>query len=112
MSQSFPEFETVEETQTDQQHDQAQADGAALAVSADDFSALEERIMRTVELVKHERSSRAAAEDRATKAEAQVREQTTLADQLHKELDALRAERDHVRQRVERLLTQLDAIEL
>jgi hypothetical protein len=112
MSQSFPEFDTVAEVQTDQQPEQPHAEGAALAVSADDFSALEERILRTVELVKHERSARAAAEDRATKAEAQVREQTALADQLHKELDALRAERDHVRQRVERLLTQLDAIEL
>jgi hypothetical protein len=28
------------------------------------------------------------------------------------EVDALRAERDHVRQRVERLLAQLDSIEL
>lgn len=110
MPQSFPEFETVAEAQSD--HRSPRPDGVALAVSADDFSALEERILRAVEMVKRERSARASAEDRATKAEAQVREQTATADQLHKELDALRTERDHVRQRVERLLTQLDAIEL
>lgn len=111
MSQSFPEFETVTEAQPDQQP-QSHGDGAALAVSAVDFSALEERIVRTVEVVKQERSARAAAEDRATRAEAHLREEKDLTEQLHKELDALRAERDHVRKRVERLLTQLDAIEL
>ena len=45
-------------------------------------------------------------------ADAQLREQTTLAEQLQKEVKALRAERDHVRQRVERLLAQLDTLEL
>lgn len=109
MSQSFPELATVAEAEADHRPDRAE--GAALAVSADDFSALEERILRAVELVKRERSARAEAEDRAAKAEAQAREQTVVTDQLHHELDALRAERDHVRQRVEKLLTQLDAIE-
>ena len=33
-------------------------------------------------------------------------------EQLQSELSALRAERDQVRQRVERLLEQLDALEL
>ena len=112
MSQSFPEFETVAEAQNGQQPHSSNGEVTALAVSADDFSALEERILRTVELVKHERSVRAAAEDRAGKAEAQLREEKDLTEQLHKDLDALRAERDHVRKRVERLLTQLDAIEL
>ena len=110
MSQSFPEFAAVAEAQTDNRPHQAE--GVALAVSADDFSALEERILRAVELVKRERSARTAAEDRAARAEAHGREQTAIADQLHNELDALRAERDHVRKRVEKLLTQLDAIEL
>lgn len=112
MSQSSPQLEAVAEAQDDQQSHQPHTDGAALAMSADDFSALEERIVRAVEVVKQERSARAAAEDRAAKAEEQVREQTATADRLHKELDGLRAERDHIRQRVERLLTQLDAIEL
>jgi hypothetical protein len=33
-------------------------------------------------------------------------------EQLQKELNVLRTERDHVRQRVERLLAQLDSLEL
>ena len=112
MSQSFPEFGAVAEAQGDQQPHQQNGAGAALAVSADDFSALEERILRAVELLKQERSARAAAEDRAQKTEAQLREEKDMTEQLHKELDGLRAERDHVRKRVEKLLSQLDAIEI
>jgi septal ring factor EnvC (AmiA/AmiB activator) len=112
MSQSFPEFAAVAEAKAEQQAHEAPADGGALALSADDFSALEERILRAVELVKQERQARTAAEDRAAKAEEQLREQTGLAEQLHSEINALRSERNHVRQRVDRLLAQLDAIEL
>jgi hypothetical protein len=80
--------------------------------SGDEFSALEERILRTVNLLKRERSARAEAEERAAKAEAQLHEQAPLMEHFEKELNVLRAERDHVRQRVERLLSQLDALEL
>jgi hypothetical protein len=83
-----------------------------LALSVDDFSALEERILRAVNLVKRERQARAAIEERAVKAEAQLREQAPLTEQLQNEVSALRAERDQVRQRMERLLTQLDSLEL
>ena len=81
-----------------------------LALSVDDFSALEERILRTVNLVKRERQARAAAEERANAAEA-VRKHAPLVERLEAE-SSLRTERDHVRQRVERLLAQLDALEL
>jgi len=84
----------------------------ALTVSVDDFSTLEERIHRAVELVKRERQARVAAEERAVNAEGQLRTQSPLVDQLRNEIAALRAERDEVRQRVERLLKQLDALEL
>lgn len=83
-----------------------------LAVSANDFSALEERILRAVNLVKRERQARTAIEERAAKAEAQLREQAPQVEQLQNEVNALRAERDQVRQRMERLLAQLDALEL
>jgi hypothetical protein len=102
------EFEIMDEN--GQQHGDGGA--GALTVSVDDFAALEERIRRTVELVKNERQARAMAEERATTAEAQVRMQMPLLDQVQNELNAMRAERDQVRQRVERLLTQLDALEL
>jgi chromosome segregation ATPase len=83
-----------------------------LSLSASDFSALEERIQRAVEVVRRERQARAAAEERAVKAEGHLNEKLQMVEQLEKELGALRAERDHVRERVERLLGQLDALEL
>jgi uncharacterized coiled-coil DUF342 family protein len=92
---------------------------ATVSLSAHDFTALEERIVRAVELVRRERQLRTEAEARAAQAEARVehadserREQMAVADDLGKELAALRAERNEVRERVERLLSQLDALEL
>jgi len=98
----------------------------ALAVSSDDFSALEERVLRAVEMLKHERQARAAAEvriaeaqERAAKADeqlgpihTQLNQQTQLIEQLQNEVSSLRAERDTVRRRVERLLEQLDSLEI
>lgn len=112
MSQSLWESEAVGAAQAEHQSPGEAAEPRTLALSADDFSALEERILRAVELVKRERIARAAAEERATRAEIQLREQTPQVEHLQKEVNALRAERNQVRQRVERLLTQLDALEL
>jgi|WetSurMetagenome_2_1015567.scaffolds.fasta_scaffold1053208_2 hypothetical protein len=116
MSQTFWESEVEEKPEPAKQpakHSSEQlAEPEALALSADDFSALEERIRRAVELVKRERQARVAAEERAAKAEAQLTGQSPVVDKLKEEVRALRAERDHVRQRVERLLQQLDALEL
>jgi chromosome segregation ATPase len=127
MSETFWEsdaaVETVDQTASpsagiDQQQG-LHEEPPALAVSADDFAALEERIRRAVELVKRERQARAGAEARSaelearvTQAEAQVQAQSPMMEQLQNELHALRAERDQVRQRVERLLKQLDTLEL
>ena len=119
MSESFWEPEVAVEPRPEEERQEPQIEPEALAVSADDFAALEERILRAVELVMRERQARGAAEERAahaeeraTHAEAQLREQGPVAQQMQAELTALRAERDHVRQRVERLLTQLDGLEL
>jgi len=84
----------------------------ALALSADEFSALEERVLRAVELVKRERQSRADAEARAAASEARAAEQSGELDRMERDVKQLRAERDHVRERVERLLKQLESIEL
>lgn len=95
-----------------QADDSAAAQPATVAISADEFSALEERILRAVDLVKRERQARSAAEERATEAEAKLNGQSGTVEELQKEVDGLRAERDHVRQRVEHLLSELDALEL
>ncbi len=120
MTQTFWESEVAEQEQPEMKQaakaavsqTAPDADEAPLALSADDFSALEERIVRAVELVKRERQARSEAEERAAKAEAALESQTPLVNQLQQQLRTLRAERDRVRQRVERLLSQLDALEL
>jgi hypothetical protein len=90
--------------------DESQAQPLVLAVSANDFSALEERIYRTVEMVKWERQGRMAAEVRALQAEAALNEYAQRIDALERELRVLNCERDHSHLRVERLLIQLDSL--
>jgi hypothetical protein len=131
MSQSFWETDVAEETQPEVEQ---KADAVvALSVSADDFAALEERILRAVSLVKQERQARIAAEAsgaqsearaeqvqiraaqveaRAAEAEAALHHQAPVMERLQAEIKSLKAERDHVRERVERLLKQLDILEL
>ena len=108
--------EVAEQNQVDPNQAEHQPNASAgesgTLLSIDDFSALEDRILRAVNLVKRERFARAAAEERAAQAEARLHEQASVTEQLQKEITALRAERDHVRQRVEKLLAQLDTLEL
>jgi hypothetical protein len=90
-----------------------EADAQPLSVlSVDDFAALEERVFRAVSLVRNERQARAAAEERAVALEARLAVEHPAVERLQQEVDSLRIEREQVRQRVERLLSQLDALEL
>jgi chromosome segregation ATPase len=114
------------EDEAQQEITEESAPPIALAVSADDFSALEERVLRAVEMLRHERQARASAEVRIAEAEerasnaiaqlgplqTQLDQQTPLFEQLQNEIFTLRAERDKVRNRVERLLEQLDSLEI
>jgi hypothetical protein len=77
-------------------------------MAIDDFQALEQRVLRTVQLLKSEREQRMAAEERAHAAERKAEESSALLGSLEAELTSLRKERDGVRTRVERMLTQLD----
>jgi FtsZ-binding cell division protein ZapB len=118
MTQSFWESGAEEGQQPEQEQHSGQpslvqaAPPETVALSVDEFSALEERILRAVNLVKRERMARAEAEERAAQVEAQLRDQAPQVDRLQTEVNTLRQERDQVRQRVERLLSQLDALEL
>jgi uncharacterized coiled-coil protein SlyX len=111
MSESLWES-SVEEAHMDQQSVEEESEPKTLSLSADDFSALEARIIRAVEMVRKERLARAEAEERAARAELQLREQAPLVEGLQKEVVGLRTERDYVRQRVDRLLAQFDALEV
>jgi hypothetical protein len=137
MSESYTEPEAAEAALSEQE---AHAEAGTLAVSLNDFSALEERVLRAVDLVKHARRERseaearaaqaeeravqnadravqaearaAQAEERAAQAETKLHEQAPVVESIQSEVKALRTERDHVRHRVERLLEQLDGLEL
>jgi type VI protein secretion system component VasF len=83
---------------------------AELTTNADDFSALEERVMRAVEVVKRERTARAEAEQSATRMQSLLDAQSALLEQAKEQLRTLEREREQVRQRVERLLKQIEEI--
>ena len=83
---------------------------AELNVTADDFNALEQRVLRTVELLKKEREARATAEQNATTLQQLLDEQSAQLTKVQDQVKAFEQERETVRQRVERLLNQLDEI--
>jgi|HubBroStandDraft_5_1064220.scaffolds.fasta_scaffold209326_1 hypothetical protein len=83
---------------------------AELNVTADDFSALEQRVLRTVELLKKEREARATAEQNAATLQQLLDEQSVQLSKVQEQVRAFEQERETVRQRVERLLNQLDEI--
>ncbi len=76
----------------------------------DDFGALEERVMRMVEVVHHERRERQRAEENAATLQQLLDEQGSQLEHAQGELKTLGRERDQVRGRVERLLKQLDEL--
>ncbi|MFP5230705.1 MAG: hypothetical protein ACLGXA_24065 [Acidobacteriota bacterium] len=83
---------------------------AELPMTTDDFSALEERILRAVEVVKNERAARAEAEQHAARLQTSLDAQASQLEQAKEQLRSLEREREQVRQRVERLLKQIDEI--
>jgi chromosome segregation ATPase len=90
-------------------------DQGAETLAVADFQALEERVLRAVELLKAEREAHAAAtakiedlERHSAELERQLAGRTEQSTRLETEIAQLQQERDHVRGRVERLLKHLD----
>lgn len=81
-----------------------------LTLAADDFSALEQRVLRTVELLKTEREARTAAEQRVVTLEQKIQQLIEQSSNAATQVEALEQERETVRVRVERLLRHLDEI--
>lgn len=79
-------------------------------IVVDDFVALEQRIVRAIEVVKTERAARAEAEQRATRLQSEIEAQGVQLEQAQEQIRTLESDREQVRQRVERLLKQLDEI--
>jgi hypothetical protein len=78
--------------------------------SASDFHQLEEKIYRTIELLKAARAQKVAAEQEAATIREQLEAQSAETEAVRKELHALQQERAEVRTRVEKLLGDVDAI--
>jgi LytS/YehU family sensor histidine kinase len=95
----------------------AAADPTAPGINADEFQALEQKVLRAVELIKAEREAREteqkarlAAEAELAQLRAQFDSHATRNNVVEDELNMLRQERDAVRKRVEKMLQQLDEL--
>jgi chromosome segregation ATPase len=79
-------------------------------ISADEFQALEQKVLRAVEIVKKEREARATAEAEV----ASLREELATYKQnvrtVETEINTLTKEREQVRVRVEKMLQQIDEL--
>jgi uncharacterized protein involved in exopolysaccharide biosynthesis len=90
----------------------AEENGAG-TISVDEFLALEQKVLRAVELIKKEREARAAAEADLANAMTEIgdlEEKLTIAKAAQAEVDNLTREREAVRQRVEKMLAQIDEL--
>ena len=80
------------------------------SISVDEFQALEQKVLRAVEIVKREREARTAAEAEVASLREQLAAQQTAAIANETELSTLNKEREAVRLRVEKMLQQMDEL--
>lgn len=78
--------------------------------ASSDFQSLEEKIYRTIELLKAARIQKAAAEAELASMRDLLDAQAAETEALRKELQSVQRERLEVRVRVEKLLGEVDAI--
>jgi chromosome segregation ATPase len=80
------------------------------AAATDNFHSLEEKVYRTIELLKHAREAKAASERDLARVREQLEAREEELEAAKADNLALRREREDVRERVEKLLGQIDAI--
>jgi septal ring factor EnvC (AmiA/AmiB activator) len=85
-------------------------DMSTSTISVDEFQALEQKVLRAVEIVKREREARAAAEAQVASLNEQLESQLSAQIAVESQLNTLTKERDAVRQRVEKMLQQMDEL--
>ena len=79
-------------------------------ITADEFQALEQKVLRAVEIVKKEREARAAAEAEAASLREELATYKQNARAVESEIATLTKEREAVRVRVEKMLQQIDEL--
>jgi|ERR1039457_7152537 predicted nucleic acid-binding Zn-ribbon protein len=77
-------------------------------VPAEDFQALEQKVYRTIELYKAAKEARATAERDAKRLREQLEEREEENESLRRELVQLRKDREDIRGRVEKMLSQME----
>lgn len=80
-------------------------------IPTDEFQALEEKVYRTIELYKEARSNRETAEREAQRLRQQLEERDQQLITLRRETVQLKKEREEIRNRVEKMLIQIESIE-
>jgi Tfp pilus assembly protein PilO len=83
---------------------------ATPTISIDEFQALEQRVLRTVELIRTEREARANAESEVAALKELLDTASAENSQLTVELSAMKQEREQVKGRVDAMLKQLDEL--
>ena len=86
------------------------ANAIEIAPSTADFKSLEEKILRTIELLKSAREAKAVAERDTGRLREQLNEREEEVETMRQELVTLRREREEVRSRVEKMLEQIDTL--
>jgi chromosome segregation ATPase len=79
-------------------------------VPADDFQALEDKIYRTIEMYKAARQAQATAERDAQRLRQQMEDREEELVRLRRETVQLKKEREDIRSRVEKMLTQIESL--
>ncbi len=75
-----------------------------------EFVSLEEKIYRTIELLKNAREGKAVVERDLTRVREQLEAREEEIETLKAEAIALRREREDVKSRIEKMLEQMDTI--
>ena len=83
---------------------------ATTTISVDEFQALEQRVMRTVELIRSEREARASAEAEVAALKELLDVASSENSSLTSEINAMKQERQQVKGRVDAMLKQLDEL--
>jgi predicted nucleic acid-binding Zn-ribbon protein len=79
-------------------------------VPAEDFEALEEKVYRTIELYKAAKEARATAERDAKRLREQLEEREEENETMRRELIQLRKDREDIRGRVEKMLSEMESV--
>lgn len=75
-----------------------------------EFQSLEEKIARTIEMLKAAREAKAIAERETHRARKQLKDNEDAFESLRAEVVSLRKEREEVKSRIERMMERIDEL--